>query len=330
MSFTASKGLSRTISGLLGLALFITAGLAGLYFTVMQPTTTKAIIAKSGAYNSMSNAAINAVVAQKSTTSLLPLDSPDIKQILGAVFTPADLQKTTEGFIDRTYLWLDGKTTELPLALNVTDSKQQFISKTGEYLQNRLAGLPVCTTRAQIANNTDPFVSTCVPPNTDVVAQRKAIEEQLTANSNIPSELSIDGATTGKIDNAKSVLDGASKIPEQYQRLKRMFFIGLAVCVALAMVIIFVSADFVAGLGTLGRSLLKTGGFILFFGFVSWFVLPHMINGVDLKISQAADTVILPLLKSFVLAFSKVYLLFGVCVSALGAIALGIEKYAKR
>lgn len=326
MNNLAATSATRVVSWFLALSLLATAGLAGLYFTVLQPEPTKKIINDSDAYTALSKTAINTVTNQKNEVISVPLADPAIQNILGQVFTPELLQKNTEQFIDNAYKWLNGDAKTLPLAFDLEQSKKDFVTKTGDYIQTRLSSLPPCTTRAQIAANTDIFVSSCLPPGTNIAQQRAAFEAQLSGNEKLPNTLGIDEAAAGKTETTQTILDANSQLPKSYQRLKLSFFIFIILSLALTITIWLLGRGSNHGLSTLGKIYLRTGILVLILGMVFVILLPHIVGGVNLKTSQAAETVILPIIKSFTGAIGKIYLLFGVGFAALGGIALAWQK----
>jgi len=326
MNNFATTSATRIVSWFLAISLLATAGLASLYFTILQPEPTKEIIKDSGAYSSLSKTAITTVTNQKNEVISIPLADPAIQNILGQVFTPELLQKNTEQFIDNGYMWLNGDTKTLPLVLDLEQSKQDFVAKTGDYIQTRLNSLPPCTTRAQIAANTDVFVSSCLPPGIDVAQQRAALEAQLSGNEKLPSVLGIDEAAAGKTETTQTVLDASSQLPMSYQRLKLSFFVFIIASLALT-ITAWLLARGSASLSVLGKIYLRTGILLIVLGVVFVILLPHIANGVNLKTSQAADTVILPIIKSFISAIGKIYLIWGVGYAALGGVALAWKKH---
>lgn len=326
MNTFAQNSTVRLLSWFLAFSLLTTAWLASLYFTILQPTPTKEIIKDSGAYTSLSKTAITTVTNQKNEVISVPLADPAIQNILGQVFTPDLLQKNVEQFIDNGYKWLNGETTTLPLTLDLAQSKQDFIAKTGDYVQNRLNSLPTCTTQTQIAANTDVFVSSCLPPGVDVAQQRATLEAQLSGNDKLPDVLGIDDAAEGQTQTTQTVLDATSQLPKSYQRIKLSFFIFIIISLALTLGAWLLTRGTGASLSVIGKIYLRTGVLVLVLGIIFVILVPHIVSGLDLKTSQAADTVVLPIIKSLISAIGKIYLLFGVGFAAVGGIALAWQK----
>lgn len=326
MNNFATTSATRVVSWFLAISLLAAAGLASLYFTILQPEPTKEIIKDSGAYSSLSKTAITTVTNQKNEVISIPLADPAIQNILGQVFTPELLQKNAEQFIDNGYKWLNGDTKTLPLTLDLEQNKQDFVTKTGDYIQARLSSLPPCSTRAQIAANTDVFVSSCLPPGVDVAQQRAALEAQLSGNEKLPSVLGIDGAAAGKTETTQTVLDATSQLPKSYQRIKLSFFVFVVASLALTITAWLLARGSGESLSVLSKIYLRTGILVIVLGVVFVILLPHIANGVNLETSQAADTVILPIIKSLISAMGRIYLILGVGYAALGGIALAWQK----
>lgn len=312
---------------LLGLCLLLTAGVTAFRYTIGQPDTVKTIIHDSGTYEALNRTAVNTLSAQKDQVSSIPLNSPEIQNIVKQAFSPSLLQKTTESTLDNAYKWLDGDTDTLNISLDISDSKQQFITGVGDYVQNRLAALPPCTTYQQSAVNTDVFTAVCVPPGVNIAKERASLEAQLASNQNTASTLNWDQAITAQPDTTPTILGKDSPIPPRYQAVKTAFYWLLLAVVVLAGLVMIMSENLQAGIKRLYGILIKSGLVITVIGVVSAIVMPKLANGLDLKTSQAAEGILLPLLKEFFSAMGHIYLVFGLITLAIGGALLGFHKY---
>jgi len=315
---------------LLGLCLLITAGSAAFRYTIGQPATVKAIIRDSGTYDALNRTAVSTLSAQKDQVSSIPLNSPEIQNIAKQAFSPSLLQKTTESTLDNAYKWLDGDVDTLNIALDISASKQQFITGVGDYVQNRLTALQQCTTRQQSAVNTDVFTAVCVPPGVDIATERTNLEAQLASNQNTTSTLNWDQATTAQASTTPTILGKDSPIPPRYQSAKTAFYWLLLAATILAVLVIIMSENLQAGIKRLYGILIKSGVAITVIGAVSAILLPKLANGLNLKTSQAAESILLPLVKESLSAMGHIYLIFGLVTLAIGGALFGIAKYQSR
>lgn len=314
-------------SWLLGLCLLIGAGAAAFHFTLAKPTTVKTIIRDSGTYEALNNTAVSTISDQKDQVSSIPLNSPAIQAIAKQAFSTNLLQKTVEGTLDSTYKWLDGDTDTLNLSLDISASKQTFITGVGDYVQNRLTALPACTTAKQSAVNTDVFTATCVPPGVNIAAERASLESQLTSNQNVSSDLNWDQATTAQSDGSPTILGKDSPIPPRYRIAKEAYLWTLGLSVLLVGLILAMSEGLQAGVKRLYGVLFKSGVVISVVGVVSSLLVPKLVNGVDLKTSQAAEGILLPLVKNLLAAMGHIYLIFGIITLAFSGALFGYYQY---
>ncbi len=317
MNSFVRTGFSRLTSWLFVAFFVLFATSVALNNTVTQPQKMKNIVKNSGAYDAMSKVAINAVVAQKDSVDILPLDNPAIVGILGQVFTADRMQGLTEVFINNAYLWLNGDAKSLPLSFDVSQSKQDAIGRIGDFVQNRFESLPLCTTRAQILAGTDLFVGVCRPPGVDIAPQRAQLEQQLQNSQAVPSVLGLSEATTGRISQAQTILDATSQIPSRYQQLQQSVYWLLGACAI--MLGLSVGLRQKERLAYLGKTMLRGGLAVLLVGLVTAFLSPQLTNGLNLGVSQASDTVLLPIIKTLLAEIGKIEIIIGAIIAVVGA-----------
>jgi len=294
--------------GLLTVALFCLVISSGLYLTLLSPQNTKQIIRDSGAYTSMSKVAVDTIVSQKNSVDVVPLDNPAVVTILKKTFTPDRVQIIGESLIDNTYRWLNGEIKVLPLAFDITASKQQFISSIGDYVQQRYQRLPQCITKEQSVLNQDLFVSVCRPPGIDTTQLRNQIEQRLSDNPYIPSALGVFGAIDGKINQTQSIIATSNEIPRWYRFAKQLPILLVIVSSVLLVVSFLLNPS---KKERINKVFLLSGALLAVLGTV-FFVFPSIgITVLSLNISQASETIILPMLLELSRSLGKILIYSG-------------------
>lgn len=249
------------VSTLLGL------GLAwGAYQTLNNAGPLKAAIRESGLYETGLGEALKQ--SQKENVGQaqegIPIDRPEVQEIVKQAFPPQYLQTQTEKVIDSTYSWLHGDTPTLSFTINTGEAKTRLADGMGKYVENRLNSLPVCTAadlQTATANggngNVDPFNAPCVPPGYNKAeAVTKARDEILKGDFLKDATVSADNI---KNDQGEPLSQQLQAAPQVYNTLAVALYTSMGIAAILGAGVVFLSATWRQGLRRLGIMLLSIG-----------------------------------------------------------------------
>ena len=134
--------------------------------TLLQRTVVKNWLQQSNVYNTL----LPEVITPGHNNQASPLgaainEAP--KQALLQTFPPSYVQQQLEIVIDKTYDWLEGKTSTIAFSIPANAKRTDFIERLAKLLEPSITQLPMCS----LANTTN-----CRPPQTD-----PAVAARLTA-----------------------------------------------------------------------------------------------------------------------------------------------------
>ena len=147
---------------LLSLALSTSSNIA-----LTHPAKIKSWLNQSNLYGNFVADAIKQ--AQKSTgsdASGISLNDAAVQQIAHSTFSSQLLQNDVDSFVDSNYAWLEGKSSSPNFRIELTDAKQAFAVKVGDYVETYLKNLNVCSdaqTSELSTQNPDPLTLPCRP-----------------------------------------------------------------------------------------------------------------------------------------------------------------------
>jgi len=141
------KGFVHLLALVLLLSLLGLAVSTGTNLALSKPSKVEKTLNDSGFYTNF--AAYATQQAQKSASNegadaALQQD-PTIKDDASTVFSPQLLKQLTDAVLQGNYAWLQGKTAQPDFAVNLSNAKQDFAKRVGDYVQGRLETLPACT-----------------------------------------------------------------------------------------------------------------------------------------------------------------------------------------
>jgi hypothetical protein len=309
--------------------LFAIALSASIILTLHNPSKIKRWISESGVYTK----AVDAVVAQSQKTAKhdndeIPLSDPHVKDAAKRAFSPQILQRNTDNVIDGMYGWLQGKTAQPDFRIDLAGPKQQFATNIGNYLRDRTKHLPPCT-NIQLANQTNIFTITCLPPGYNVNAEIQDQVNKLAHSKDFLGDSVITAKDVKDKDN-QPVFTGEklSRVPLAYKRARwSPWWVGLLALGGMA-VIVFLNDNRRKGIKRVAWILVGVGGLIV----LGSSGLHQSLNQLDTQIKlQGANAQLQPALVSFIRALagslSNVYLWFGLIYLALGVAAFSTLKF---
>ncbi len=246
MSIIKKTALGVCVS-LLTAFLFIFGLTSGLYSTFGSPEPMKTALKDSGIYQSVVGDALEEVQkdqSEKGQKEELPLDNPDVQNIIKSAATPELLQAQTENALDSAYAWLKGDTEKLKFTVELGETKDRLADGVAQYAEQRMASLPAC--KSNVSRDVDPFTAKCLPRGVsprDVAAEAKSQilsgeflkEETLTADN-------LKGA------NGQTLEEQLKTVPVAYQAVKWAVYSAGLLAVLLAVAVVFLSHTWRSGL----------------------------------------------------------------------------------
>lgn len=231
-----------------------------------SPDKIKNTLHQSGIYDTAVNSVFDSFANRAEESSELsdsiPLDDPEIKNIVNNVITPEFIRNSVNTSVDSIYVWLDGKTTVPELSIDLTQSKQVLIEKITDYAVKRVEGLPECSVKESLAlegAEINPFSLTCRPP-----IDLNALQQQLIDEFNNNEELSKNLVLTADTPETRKLFEETLHPMQQVFQLSKGVPAVLALlCVLLAGVVIFISDTRKKGLRHVSFTLVIVGILVL-------------------------------------------------------------------
>lgn len=308
------------------MALFLLANATVFTLITSNPDRMKEIITDSGAYDNLPEAifsstenSANQQGQNNQTNNEISIDDPDVKKAILESFNPAFLQKSFENGVDGTYAWLSGETSQPNFSIDLTQPKEQLVSKMVDYRLKTIATLPPCDIK-QLNSDLDVFNLNCKPPYALDPAQiKQQVKDEMAKNDEFLGKDKFVAADI-KGQEGKAFYETFSTLPSQFQAAKKLpfvlvFFIGL-----FSAAIIYISETKKRGLLSLSRIFIVSGVLTLF--------APTGINFISEKLlaatgnNQVVKDVVSPLIIEFNSATAYVYHWVGAVSIILGIVGL--------
>jgi len=284
-------------------------------------TGLKQVFVKSGVYQSI----VADVLHQQTNTSpntAIPVDQPQVKQIIENAFPPQFLQSQTEQVIDALYTWLNGKSPSLQFAVDLSTAKRKLADGVEQYTIAHLATLPSCPANEIPSGDIDPFSAACVPGGID----RRAIaakERETIVNGSFLKNSTIS-ASTLKNSDGKTLSQQLQKAPAVYRRAKLGLYISALLALTLAAIVVFASATWRQGLRKVSTILVIVGAVSASLGWASS-VAVHRASSKIASL-QATDKALQQQVLNVVQVFTDTlrtrWVTYGVVLIVLGIITL--------
>ena len=239
--------------------------------TTFTPSNIKSWLSKNNIYSTLINDVLNQ--NDKLDTNIgdggesIPLDNPDVKNVIKQTFTPEFLQTNVEKVIDGTYPWLTGKTQKPTFQIDVASVKTQLATNLADYARTRYNGLPKCVGNSVPSANEDILSISCQSPRFNIEAGLQKVQSDIVNSKDFLPNATItaDNLTSGEGADKKSVFEGSLKnAPKAYQWARiSPFIFGVLSLLAIA-VIVFLSTERRKGIRRVGLTLLASGLVVFF------------------------------------------------------------------
>lgn len=330
MNFLRKFGLV-VCSTLLPISLFS----FGLSFSVYQvygtPDHIKTALEESGIYDTfISDVIENAKQeeGQSQDNTDIPVDQPEVKQIISQAASPEFLQSQAEGFLDGIYAWARGDSKELKLNVDLTDAKARLADGLAQYAVNRAASLPACTA-ADLSlvqpGDFDVLNAPCVPPGTDVNAAAEKIRQEINGD-----EFLKDAHITAediKNKEGKTLEEQLKEVPGIFDRVVKGIWLSAMLAIVLSAAIVALRRPWRAGLKQVGITYLSVGGTITVLAIAGAFVITAIAEAVAKD--GALQNSLAEIIKILVGDFQVWWLGCGIVVLVLGIAMLVSLRFIK-
>lgn len=194
----------------------------------------------------------------------IPVDRPEVKQIIEQAAPAGFLQSQTEGFLDGIYAWARGDTKDLQLEINLIEAKAKLADGLAQYAANRAATLPACTATdlslMQQQGDFNALEAPCLPPGTDVNAAAEKVRQEVNGGEFLKDPLITEQDI--KNDQGQSLQEQLKDIPGIFDKLVRGMWISGSLVVLFSAAIILLSKPWRKGLKRLGITFVSVGGTI--------------------------------------------------------------------
>lgn len=311
----------------------------GLVWSIHQTFGTarsvEQALAKSGIYQSIVADVLHSKQGSSSSSTPIPIDQPQVRQVIESAFPPRFLQSQTEQVINAVYAWLNGKSPSLQFTVDLSAAKLNLADGIEQYTIARLTTLPICPANEIPSGDINPFSITCVAGGINIhavaVKEREAIlNGDFLKNSTI-------SANTIRNNDGKPLSQELQAAPTAYRRAKLGLYANALLALALAILVVFMSTTWRPGLHKVSTILIIIGTVSASLGWISSFAIHHAL----LKIAsiQATDKAIqqqvFNIAQSLVDSLRVWWITYGVTLLVLGiatlvALHLTATKQAKK
>lgn len=246
--------MRKGVVHLLGILFFVSL-LGGVWaldinYNFSQPDKLKGWLHDSKVYDNVIKASLTDAQNEQDQTggdSSVSLKDPTIQSVAQQAFTPQLLENSVNTFLDANYAWLQGKTDKPAFNIDLSGAKADFATRVGQTVEQRLAGLPVCTPaeQAQLQIPIDTFTVNCRPGNLDPKTEGNRIRDEINNNPDFLGKPNLTAENVNQQDATQPAKEPyyqkLENLPMLYRIGQKLPFILAFVALLLAISIIFLS-----------------------------------------------------------------------------------------
>ncbi len=237
-------------------------------------------LVKSHIYDNFVNFVLDKADQSKQNTSdNIPLNDPAIRSIIKQTFTPTELRSVSEQFLDGTYHWLDGKSTQPDFRIDLSSNKQAIANGVGVHAAERLKSLPPC--QSIPSGDIDPFKIDCRPPGIDLSAEQQQLTSQVLNNQDFLPNPVITADTIPKNEKGRTFSEQFKALPKVFHWLKLAPWILGVLSALLSAAIIYLYEKRRTGWRAVGRISLYDGVIVFVTSLLFGKILPRFINALQ-------------------------------------------------
>lgn len=306
------------------ISLFTGIGLLAIWWVFLRsPDAVKQTLQNNNAYSQF----IEGVISEnKDQTGGLPLSDPKVETIVKDVFTPTLLRSETERFIDESYVWLNGSTSDIEYQLDVSAIRLDFANKFGDYAVTRLEFLPACN---YMPPTFDPLTTDCKPPNINTSLVREAAKQSILQSSILPLDNNISASKLTGDSAGESATERFNYAPLLFQLGKIAPWLLLIIALASAWIIIKIQ-PFRRGWREIGITMISASLGLAVFTYLFVFLLPDYANN-NMNNPQGGELQLLMQSISNDLLQQTQALIINIAIqiAVLGVVILIIERFTR-
>jgi hypothetical protein len=231
-----------------------------------HPDKIETWLADSGIYSHVVPALLSQAqedAGQNGTSISVSFNDPSVQAAAKSAFTDDILRTSTNKFIDSNYDWLSGKTTKPEFTIDLTQAKQSFADKVGEYVRQHLASLPACTPDqlAKLQIPVDPSTVTCRPGSLDPATEGKRVADEVANNSDFLGKPMVTADTLNHDANSSSqpYYQKLKNLPKAYQNSQKLAGLLALIAIICAAGIVFIHPDRRRGIRRVGTTFTVAG-----------------------------------------------------------------------
>lgn len=286
-----------------------------------KPERVKSILSDSGVYQKLPETLYTNIEKEnKSQKTDINLSDPAIKQAALASFSPKFFQTNVEQAIDGSYDWLEGKTDEPKLSIDIKDAKNKFIDTATDAQAEKAKKLKPCTfQQLNQINSSNIFNLKCLPPGINI---KQVAEKAKTDLKNNPDFLPKTTFSTEdlKTNSGNSLLNKNSDVPDKFQNTKKIPLMLVLIAVISAAGIYFISADRTKGLLRVAKILVASGVFILLAPIGIRLFTDRLLPAISSD--PVISDIVSPIINQFNSAAASLYYALGAAILFVGAALL--------
>lgn len=268
----AKKLALGVLSPLFIFLLFATAFDIGFVGTATHPTTVKRLISESGLYSSLIPSVLQQTESINTSVGTISATDPAIQKAATSAISPQFVKQNTETAIDSVYKWLDGSIAQPDFKIDLSGAKTSFAENAAAAVQQKLSGLPVCTTAqtAVLSQNGqfDAINAACLPRGITPQSAAAQVKDSIAGGKGFLENPTLSASDIKNSGSNQSVFsDQLKQAPKQYQRAKKTPLILSILTVLTGVGIVFLSSSWQKGLRHVGINLVVIGLLMLAFSY---------------------------------------------------------------
>lgn len=268
--------MARTIlvafaGGLLPLFLFGFGLVFSAYQVLGSSDSVKNALTESGIYQTAGDNLT--ALAQKDTHLEGQSQSAqtETREAIKRAFPASSLQSQTENVLDSTYAWIQGRSKDLEIKIDITSNKDSLLNEITTRAKARAASLPVCPPSTVPDPTLDVFSASCLPrgvtPDAAATAARERLEE-----SGFFKEAVVNVGNT-RDASGQTLQERLSAVPVWYDRAVTALYVSGVAIIVLLIVLILLSRPVQDGVKRAATLLLSIGASTVILALVSiWLV----------------------------------------------------------
>jgi hypothetical protein len=267
----------------------------------------------------------------------ITLSDSAVQQAADSAFSIKLFQRSLNTFLNSNYAWLEGKSAQPNFTIDLTGAKQNFAAQIGQYVQEHITSLPVCSAQqlAEIgsASNIDPLKITCRPPTLDAQAEAALVTQRVNNSGGFLSNpvITANNINPNGGSSSQPYYQKFSRAPKFYQVAVKLPWIYAVLAVISALGVILLARRKRNGLRRVGGSLVTIGVILLIIKFLANRLFNHLEKHV---FNQTSDGQLQQSLTHFLnqveAQMSKIILWFGIGYIILAAIILILLVLTRR